>query len=168
MMASYTWKAGVGDTGWADGHQPRAGHTARASSAHSGQPINPGSHCTASAPLKHETQEPGALGAPGQPALPLHLLILTLHVCSWILHPLDGEGAGGQLPSLPLLQKEDRKEKKQEQQVGALGLWQTHPPVSELAPGLQHHSRQCQMDYTAWLKAEPGLCMTGGTELIQQ
>lgn len=60
MMASYTWKAGVGDTGWADGHQPRAGHRARATSAHSGQRINAGSYCDASAPRKRETQEPGA------------------------------------------------------------------------------------------------------------
>lgn len=40
----------------------------------------------------------------------------------------------------------ERKEK--EQQVGAFGLWQTYLPVPELAPGLQQHSRQCQMDYT--------------------
>lgn len=67
-----------------------------------------------------------------------------------------------------LCSKRETGKKNQKQQVGALGLSQTHPPVPELAPGLQQHSRQCQMDYTAWLKAEPGLCMTGGTELIQQ
>lgn len=37
-----------------------------------------------------------------------------------------------------------------------------------LAPGLQQHSRQCQMNHTAWLKAESGVCMTGGTGLIPQ
>lgn len=53
-MVSYTWKAGAWDTGGQVGSSPeqgtRAGHTARATSAHSGKHINTGSHCDAAAP----------------------------------------------------------------------------------------------------------------------
>lgn len=118
-------------------------------------------------PLSCPVSSQLSLRAPGQPALPLHLLILTLHNArGFLTFLMEKELEANSLHFL--CSKRETVQKSQELQVGALGLWQTHPPVPEVGPGLQQHSRQCHMDYTAWLKAEPRLCLTGGTELIQQ